>query len=272
VSALDRLQKAALVTLASTLLLVLVGASKRVLAITSGPLEDLNRVLGAGVGFAALVTLALSVVHVRRGAPLVGCALLAFVGVGAAGVLGVKGAALVEARMLALLQVGCTVVVMVALVSVAGLARAARGHARPALALGAALALVLVLVQTGLGVNARASIDALARSLPSLPREQRFENVGLIELAHMQLGPIVMLVLATLWFTTRKRHKDARLAVHTVTLALIASVAQVVLGVVLVRAGLPPLAQVLHLMGALVTVGALAAAALDAARGSVAPP
>jgi cytochrome c oxidase assembly protein subunit 15 len=115
------------------------------------------------------------------------------------------------------------------------------------------LGLVLCLgVQTYLGTQVREHVDYMNKA--GLPRAEWVANFGGIFLAHRSLSWLVTAVAAWWWWQQRQSGTASapRFAAHG---AAVLVLAQVATGVVLAYAGMPALAQPLHLVLSMLLFG-----------------
>ncbi len=122
--------------------------------------------------------------------------------------------------------------------------------------------IVLTLVQVGLGTQVREQVDD---ALAIVPRDQALAQVGALDTTHRELAAIAALAVVALWARIWTGHAADGALRRAVNLALACTGAQVAAGVML-TAGLPPAAQVLHLTLASLMLGALTATAFIAWR------
>jgi heme a synthase len=229
--------------------------------------EYLNRLLGVTVGFVILATTVSAWRHHRREPrilwPIVAAVLLtAFQGwLGGRVVAHDLAAWIVTVHMLVAL-----VIVALLLAAVLESWRApgtpAPPRSRQAVGWWTTAVILLTLVQVGLGTQVRGQVDA---ALAIGPRDQALAQVGALDTAHRELAAIAALAVLAQWVRIWTRHAADRALRRAVNLALACTAAQVVAGVIL-TAGLPPAAQVLHLTLASLMLGALTATAFIAWR------
>jgi cytochrome c oxidase assembly protein subunit 15 len=133
----------------------------------------------------------------------------------------------------------------------------------------ACAAIALALVQVGVGTQVRGRVDA---ALDVVPRAEALATVGALDLTHRELAAVTGLAIIGLWVLVWTRHPDDAALGRAASLTLAFTAAQVVAGLVLTGAALPPAAQVLHLTLASLMLGALTATAFIAWRWTPAPP
>jgi cytochrome c oxidase assembly protein subunit 15 len=236
--------------------------------------EYLNRLLGVTVGFAILAATVSAWRHHRRQPrilwPVVAAVLLtAFQGwLGGRVVAHDLAAWIVTVHMLVAL-------VIVSLLLVAVLESMAPADSGPVpverrrLGWWAGAAIALALIQVGVGTQVRGRVDA---ALDLVPRAEALATVGALDLTHRELAAVTGLAIIVLWVLVWTRQPaDAALG-RAASLSLAFTAAQVVAGVVLTGAALPPAAQVLHLTLASLMLGALTATAFIAWRWAPALP
>jgi cytochrome c oxidase assembly protein subunit 15 len=222
--------------------------------------EYLNRLLGVTVGLMILVTTISAWRHHRREPRILWSVVAALLLTGFQGWLGGQ----VVAHELAPWLV--TVHLIVALVIVSLLLYAtvyaffvdrgvrAPGGARRHLA-WAGLALILVtLTQVGFGAHVRGAVDDALQA--GVPRATALQWGGWIDLLHREISLGVLAAsLFLLWYVWR-RHPGERPIALAAQVAAALAVLQIALGIVLAYAGLPPPAQVGHLVVASLMLGA----------------
>lgn len=142
-----------------------------------------------------------------------------------------------------------------------------RERRRLAWATGAVI--VLALIQVGVGTQVRGRVDA---ALDTLPRADALASVGPIDTTHRELAAVTGLAIIGLWVLVWTRQPDDAALGRAASLALAFTGAQVVAGLVLTGAALPPAAQVLHLTLASLMLGALTTTAFIAWRWAATPP
>lgn len=122
------------------------------------------------------------------------------------------------------------------------------------------------LAQISLGALVRGTIDDTTKVYEHLQRSEWLDAVGWIDIAHRQLAVVVFFLTAGLLVSVWNTRGDApRLyTVAVVTTALAGG--QIVTGLVLAYAGLPPPAQVIHLFIGSLLLGALTTLAIFAYR------
>jgi heme A synthase len=116
--------------------------------------------------------------------------------------------------------------------------------------------LAIALLQGALGTQVRGTLEDVARTMPNA-RGSWIDGVGGLDDAHRALSIIVVMACVWLWRTRRTWASTA---------SVVLCALQVALGVVLVWLPLPKPAQVLHLLGAALLVGALTVHAVWADR------
>jgi cytochrome c oxidase assembly protein subunit 15 len=238
--------------------------------------EYLNRLLGVTVGFAILAAAVAAWRYHRRQPRILWPAVAAVLLTGFQGWLGGR----VVANDLAAWIV--TVHMLVALVIVSLLLMAVLESMRPAptdalpgddrapverrrLGWWACAVMALALVQVGVGTQVRGRVDA---ALDRVPRAEALASVGPLDLTHRELAAVTGLAIIGLWVLVWTRHPGDAALGRAASLTLAFTGAQVVAGLVLTGAALPPAAQVLHLTLASLMLGALTATAFIAWRWS----
>ena len=215
-------------------------------------IEFLNRLLGATVGILILATLVVAIVKHRRRALILWPTVLAFAGVLFAGWLG----KVVISSGLSPWMVTAHLVVAIVVVSALLFATAAAfligRRANVAGRVWMAIALILAtLGQAGLGTQVRHAIELQRRAFPEAARSAWVDAVGGIDILHRQISvALFVLTLLLLWRLWKLRVGRAALVAAAATFACTS--AQIALGLMLVYVELPVSAQILHL-----TVGSL---------------
>jgi heme a synthase len=223
--------------------------------------EYINRLLGVTVGLLIFATLVSAWRHYRRTPRILWPTLAAFLLVGFQGWL---GGVVVQQELAAWLV---TVHMVVALVIVSlllyatvyaffadGVAAPAGGTNRRALA-GTALALIaLTLGQVVLGTQVREGVDHALDA--GVDRAHALGSVGRFDMWHREAAVLVIAATAVLaWLTwTRYEHEAALVRATIITIALVS--VQVLLGLSMAYLGLTPPAQVAHLTGSSLLLGA----------------
>ncbi len=137
---------------------------------------------------------------------------------------------------------------------------------RKRLGFRAGIVTAIALVQISLGAMVRGSIDDVSGVYTELVRSEWLETVGWIDIAHRQLAVVAFVGTLFLLYAVRQ----ARLVARPLFYAALASAAiaglQIVTGLVLAYAALPPPAQVIHLVLGSLLLGALTVFILIAYR------
>jgi cytochrome c oxidase assembly protein subunit 15 len=123
--------------------------------------------------------------------------------------------------------------------------------------------IALALVQVGVGTQVRGRVDA---ALGVVPRADALAAVGPLDMTHRELAAVTGLAIISLWALVWTRQPGDAALGRAAALTLAFTAAQVVAGLVLTGAALPPAAQVLHLTLASLMLGALTATAFIAWR------
>lgn len=237
-------------------------------------IEYLNRLLGSTTGLLIFATLALAIIDYRRAPRVLWSSVVAFVGVGLAGWLGKRvvdkhlDPSFVTVHMFVALVVVCSLVYATVCAATGGHDGADRrddvSPSRASLAWYAHAASALLLVQIGLGTRVRATLERVAHASPGLARGEWISRVGFADSAHRTLALGVTCALLAVCGYALKKTEPHR-ALHGFARAVGAGVlVQVLAGVVLAYAALPPPFQVLHvalgslLLGGTLTLGWLA--------------
>jgi cytochrome c oxidase assembly protein subunit 15 len=223
--------------------------------------EYLNRLLGVTVGFLILATLVSAWRHHRRTARIFWPTLAAFLLVGFQGWL---GGVVVQQELAAWIV---TVHMLVALVIVSLLLYAtvyaffaANGTARTALAARQPLSTTLVVVilitlaQVTLGTQVRERIDEALGS--GVARSDALSTVGAFDMWHRDLALLVVAGTAAAGWLVWRRHRLEAALVRATGAMVVLVIAQVVFGVTMAYGSLAPSAQVAHLAGSSLLLGA----------------
>jgi len=232
--------------------------------------EYLNRLLGVSVGFAILGTTVSAWRRHRRHPRILWPIVAALLLTGFQGWLGGRVVAhelaawIVTAHMLVAL-----VIVQLLLWATVESLVIDRPAARPSAALralgwGAWAATAVLLVQVGLGTLVRGHVDEALDA--AVPRAEALATVGALDTTHRELAALVTLAVVGLWLWTWLRHGTHAPLVRAAAAAMALVVAQLLAGMVLAGASLPPAAQVSHLTLASLLLGSLTAVALVAWR------
>lgn len=235
--------------------------------------EYLNRLLGVTVGFAILAATASAWRHHRRQPRILWPVVAAVLLTGFQGWLGGRVVAndlaawIVTVHMLVALVIVSLLLVAV-LESMTAVTSGPASVERRRLGWWACAAIALALVQVGVGTQVRGRVDA---ALDLVPRAEALATVGALDLTHRELAAVTGLAIIGLWVLVWTRHPDDAALGRAASLTLAFTAAQVVAGLVLTGAALPPAAQVLHLTLASLMLGALTATAFIAWRWTPAP-
>ena len=242
--------------------------------------EYLNRLLGVTVGFAILAATVSAWRHHRHQPRILWPVVAAVLLTGFQGWLGGRVVAHdLAAWIVTVHMVVALVIVSLLLVAVLESMTASHGGAeappyvrrgrvepqRRRLAWATCAAIALSLVQVAVGTQVRGRVDA---ALDVVPRAEALATVGALDLTHRELAAVTGLAIIGLWLLVWMRHPGDAALGRAAGLALAAMAAQVVAGVALTSAALPPPAQVLHLTFASLMLGALTATAFIAWRWS----
>lgn len=259
--------------LLSTLALLVLGGLLRAMGPALGDpahLEDLRRVAGMVLG---LCTLGLAGTALLRHRDRPGILVPALAALACVGLQGFLGTRIVEAEDRPLM-IAAHLAVTQALVLLLLLARASARFELPApmspdrrRVFGlAVLTAVLVTVQILLGSQVRGQIDLLVLGEPDLARGQWLAALGTLPQVHREVAGLVGMGVAALTvLATRCTPRSPALG-RAAAVALVACVAQCVLGLTLAGRALPPDAQALHLPLSVVLFGLVVTVALRARR------
>ena len=252
--------------------------------------EYLNRLLGVTVGFAILAATVSAWRHHRREPRILWPVVAAVLLTGFQGWLGGRVVAnelaawIVTVHMLVALVIVSLLLVAVleSMTPPHGEAEALPGRAellpgraealpyvqraaveRRRLGWAACAVIALALVQVGVGTQVRGRVDA---ALDVVPRAEALAAVGPLDVTHRELAAVTGLAIIGLWALVWTRQPGDAALGRAAALTLAFTAAQVVAGLVLTGAALPPVAQVLHLTLASLMLGTLTATAFIAWR------
>jgi cytochrome c oxidase assembly protein subunit 15 len=223
--------------------------------------EYLNRLLGVTVGLLIFATLISAWRHHRQTPRIFWPTLLAFLLVGFQGWLG----GVVVQQELAAWIVTVHMVVALVIVSLllystvyaffaAGAANRVHGHTRRALAWAAIVLIAVTLVQVVLGTQVREGVDEALAS--GVDRAQALAAVGRYDLWHREAAWFVIAATAVLAGVVWNNHDD-EVALKRATLVVLALViSQLLIGVAMAYLALTPSAQIAHLTGSSLLLGA----------------
>lgn len=307
---MNRFQKLALTTTATTFFLIVVGAFVRAAGAGMGCpdwprcfgrfipptqlsevppqfaeyfnvrlawIEYLNRLLGVSTGLLITATLYLAW-RTHRDRPRVLWATTgAFLGVGLAGWLGKKVVnrhlhpSMVTIHLLvALLTAGLLVYATVVCFDRPEEEGAELPEERRRYASLTVATLGVALLQVALGTRVRAALEGIARSMPELSRGAWLAEAGGVDLGHRVLAVLTVLCVGALWWLARSWKLGARVE-RVSGLAAGVVLAQLAAGLGLAYLALPPALQVLHVALGSLLVFALEVLALVALRPAPAP-
>ena len=223
--------------------------------------EYLNRLLGATVGILIFATLVSAWRHHRTTPRIFWPTLAAFLLVGFEGWL---GGVVVQNELAAWIV---TVHLLVALVIVslllyatvyaffaAGAAHPLHGPTRRPLAWSALGLIIMTLVQVTLGAQVREGVDA-ALDL-GVPRADVLATVGRYDLWHRDAALVLVAVTLFVLWLVRSRHRHERALVRAAYLTAALVVVQVAVGLTMAYLMLTPPAQIAHLSGSSLLLGA----------------
>jgi heme a synthase len=219
-------------------------------------IEFTNRLLGALVGVAILVTVVLAVRSYRHQRSVWLPSVIGLVGVLYAGWLGSRVVAHELAPWIVTVHLLSAWLVLAALLFAlqAALTPVVWHASTPASKLAGA-ALLLTLLQSVVGTQVRGLLEDVAKAQPQLMRGQWLERVGAVDVGHRTFALLCALLVVMMLLSVRAQRLTS--ATRPALVAVAAVVAQCVLGVVLSYADLPRAAQVLHLLVATILMGAL---------------
>jgi cytochrome c oxidase assembly protein subunit 15 len=223
--------------------------------------EYLNRLLGVTVGLLIFATLISAWRHHRQTPRILWPTAAAFLLVGFQGWLGgvvvqqELAAWLVTAHMLvALVIVSLLLYATVYAFFAHGAAMRLHGTARRPLAWAALALILLTLTQVALGTQVREHIDVAMAG--GVARADALASVGSYDYWHRDLALLVAAAtMAVVWLVTTRHRRETTLARTAWTMAALAGI-QVALGVTMAYLALTPAAQVAHLTGSSLLLGA----------------
>jgi heme a synthase len=234
--------------------------------------EYLNRLLGVTVGLLILATLISAWRHHRRAPRIFWPTLAAFLLVGFQGWL---GGVVVQQELAAWIV---TIHMLVALVIVSLLlyatvhgfllsaddadngddadpeAQSPRADEGRALARATLALMVVTLIQVALGTQVREHVDAGLAS--GVLRPDVLATVGRYDLWHRELSLVVLAATLGGWWLAWTRHRDDAWVMRALHVTLVLAAVQILVGVTMAYLALTPAAQVAHLSGSSLLLGA----------------
>jgi cytochrome c oxidase assembly protein subunit 15 len=236
-------------------------------------IEYLNRLVGVSIGIFIAVALYLALRHYRNTPRVLWPTVFAFFGVGFEGWLGAKVVSsnldphmITVHLVMALLVVSALLYATVCAFFPGGRPLENLPVERRALGQYARNTLLVLLLQIGMGAWLRGDLEVVAKSSPELDRADWILKAGLANPLHRFLAVVVTLLVGYLYLRVRRVFGQSvwlnRAALSCVVLVLL----QLLLGVVLAKLALPPVAQVLHLTIGSLLMGALTVVILLAYR------
>lgn len=126
----------------------------------------------------------------------------------------------------------------------------------------AVCALGIALVQTLLGALVRGSLEILFQSYPGLSRGEALDQLGPIDELHKAMGVLTLLMCGALYAVAHMRLEDRPALRRWAQVPAWIAITQFAAGQGLASQGLPPLLQLLHLIGGSLLFGSLALVAL----------
>lgn len=217
--------------------------------------EYLNRLLGVTVGFLILATVVSAWRHHRREPKILWTSVAALLLTGYEGWLGGRVVAQELAAWIVTLHlVVALVIVQLLLYATVRATRGTKGRAAPALTIPLVALIAFTLVQIALGTQVRGGVDTALDA--GIARNAALATVGQLDFLHRDTAMLVFAgsIILVLWIWSKYPGERvlARWAYGVAGLAT----AQVVLGVVMAYVSLMPAAQVGHLTIASLLLGA----------------
>jgi cytochrome c oxidase assembly protein subunit 15 len=126
--------------------------------------------------------------------------------------------------------------------------------------------LCITIFQIGLGAHLRGELEVVQEDSPTLERSQWIEHVGWGDPVHRSFSWLVLIGVVALNIYTYQKIEPHRWIHLTVRITAILVVLQILAGIGLAYAGLPPPVQVVHLIIASLLIGALTTIYLLASR------
>jgi heme a synthase len=237
-------------------------------------MEYVNRLLGVSIGLLIVATFVVAVLWVRGQPRIFWPSLTALLLVGFQGWLGgqVVRSGLVPWIITAHMVFALIIVTLLlyatyhAAVLRAGDRGLAPSRARRKLAAVMAVVILLVLVQVGLGTQVRAGMEHAVDLDPGLPRSEWLAQVPVIDGIHRGFSQVVLFAVLAIGFWVQRRFAHDAVLLHSTRAAIVLVFVQLALGLGLASLGVPPWAQVLHLSGASLLLGALVLGYLQTQR------
>ena len=212
-------------------------------------IEYLNRMIGVVIGLMITVTFMLSIRLRKKDVFLFGCSLSALALVMIQGWL---GAVVVQSGLqpgIITLHMLLAMLLLCLLLWIARRANSANPlekEDQPHSKIGRILTGV-VMLQVTIGTQVREGIDPFIKDSQGLSRETWLSQVGIADDLHRPVSWLVLILALLTWKSLRAGDSQlGRLALIAVGISL----AQMTIGLILQNAGLPPIAQVFHLVGA----------------------
>ena len=124
------------------------------------------------------------------------------------------------------------------------------------------LTLGITLAQTLLGALVRGNLEILFQDHQGLPRQQALNQLGAIDELHKATAVLTLLLCGALYAVAHIRLDDRPALRRWAQVPVWIAITQVAAGLGLASQGLPPVLQLLHLIGGSLLFGSLALAAL----------
>jgi cytochrome c oxidase assembly protein subunit 15 len=223
--------------------------------------EYLNRVLGVIVGLLIFATLVSAIRHHRHVPRILWPTVAAFLLVGFQGWL---GGVVVEAELapwivtvhllVALVIVSLLLYVTVYALFASGAAYPLHGRARRPLAWSVFALILITLGQVALGAQVRGGVDHALDG--GTPRAQALAEVGAFDAWHREGALIVLAVTVAVIGLVWNRHSHERALMRSASVVIVLAGLQILLGALMAYVSLTPAAQVAHLTGSSLLLGA----------------
>lgn len=236
-------------------------------------IEYINRLIGVLIGIFIFVTLVLAIRHYRSVGRVLWPTVAAFIGVVFEGWLG----SLVVRYHLDPHVVTLHLLVALGIVSLLLYATVCAffpggkplenlPDERRRLGVASRAVLGYALLHVGVGAWLRGDLEVVAEQQPGLARSAWIEHVGLTDPVHRMMSFVLLALIGWLFVWVRRHFRETPWLMRTASLCLSLVVLQLGVGLTLAEAGLPPAAQVLHLLLASLLMGGLTMLSLLAFR------
>ncbi len=216
-------------------------------------MEYVNRLMGVMVGFLIVLTLFFSTRYIRRSPSVFIGALAAFVLVLFQGWLG--GQVVRSGLQSGMITIHMVIAVLILNVLVWTWFRSVKDRIRLSIGFHARRSLIIILValitvtfvQGVLGSQMREALEMVKVAYPALDRSMWLDQVGSIDMIHRSFSWIVLCFVLLFQYMAIK-HAGSTLLPLLAGLTTAATLLQILLGAGLVYLGIPPAAQVFHLL------------------------